>query len=442
MKDILVLLVLLSGFTTKVCSQPYHADADGNCLNSETEYLLEGTDLCCQKCPPGQKMKHECSETNKTVCEECPRRQYMENWNYAPNCATCARCKIAKGLQEAQSCSSSSRSRCVCQPGKYCNMGFDGKYCTSYCSNYKTCRAGWGLHSPGTGNANVMCERCLNGTFSDTVSSVDHCQPHTNCYGRVVVKKGDAISDTMCEPPNANTQSQTSTKNPPTEMLFTTATEVMSTLLLLVTSETTRGPPDSTLSLSPSAPGDVFDYSTKPPTTSSAPDSTLDSMVPAVLAGVIGLLVFIAIILLFLCKPRWKKVFNPDAARFPPGVDANGNCESGDKIDKGYLRENQRLITLISDMEPVRPQASVPPQSSSQPTSPQVISPLTTNPIVNITVNIGNGSCGTPNGTHIESQLQFRDEEELLSIPQQEAGKESLMSVQENESYTHEESPA
>lgn len=94
-----------------------------------------------------------------------------------------------------------------------------------------------------------------------------------SCYGRVVVKKGDATSDTMCEPPNANTQSQTSTKNPPTEMLFTTATEVMSTLL--VTSETTRGPPDSTLSLSPSASGDVFIYSTNPPPTSSAPDSTL-----------------------------------------------------------------------------------------------------------------------------------------------------------------------
>ncbi|KAJ4927576.1 hypothetical protein JOQ06_015301 [Pogonophryne albipinna] len=278
MKEILVLLVLLSGFTTKVCSQPYHADTDGNCLNSETEYLLEGTDLCCQKCPPGQKRKQKCSETNKTVCEECPTRQYMENWNYAPNCATCLKCKI------------------------------------------------------GTGNSNVRCERCPNGTFSDTVSSVDHCQPHTNCYGRVVVKKGDATSDRM--------------------------------------------------------------------------------------------------------------FFNPDAARFPPGVDANGNCESGDKINKGYLRETHPLMTLISDMESVRPQASVPPQSSSQPTSPQVISPLTTIPVVNITVNIGHGSCGTPNGTHIESQLQFRDEEELLSIPQQEAGKESLMSVQEDESYTHEESPA
>ncbi|KAK5934157.1 hypothetical protein CgunFtcFv8_014576 [Champsocephalus gunnari] len=287
----------------------------------------------------------------------------------------------------------------------------------------------------GTGDSNVRCERCPNGTFSDTVSSVDHCQPHTNCYGRVVVKKGDATSDRMCEPPNANTLSQTSTKNPPTEMLFTTATEVMSTLL--VTSETTRVKKDSTLSLSPSASGDVFIYSTNPPPTSSAPDSTLDSMVPAVLASVIGLLVFIAIILLFLCKPRWKK----DAARFPPGVDANGNCESGDKINKGYLRETQPLMTLISDMESVRPQASVPPQSSSQPTSPQVISPLTTIPIVNITVNIGHGSCGTPNGTHIESQLQFRDEEELLSIPQQEAGKESLMSVQEDESYIHEELP-
>ncbi|XP_063766539.1 tumor necrosis factor receptor superfamily member 1B isoform X1 [Eleginops maclovinus] len=429
MKEILVLLVLLTAQTTKVCSQPYHADADGKCLNSTTEYLLDGSNLCCKKCHPGQRVVQECTETTESVCRECPTNQYMESWNYFLNCFSCPKCKISKGLQEAQRCSSTSRSRCGCQPGKYCIMEIGGKHCKE-CENYSSCKAGYGVSSPGTGNSNVKCERCPNGTFSDKVLHLEPCQPHTNCYGRVIVKKGDATSDTVCGSPDANMQSPTPTKNPPTEMLFTTTTTTTTTTrpataemsTVIVTSTTPQGPPDYTLSLSPSVSKKVFNYSTKPP--------TLDSLLPAVIASVIGLLFFMAVILLVLCKQHWKK----DAAICHPEVDANGNCEMGDKINQGYLRETQPLMTLIPNMESFSPQSSVPTQSSSQPTSPQDIRPLTTNPVVNITVHIGNGSCGTPTGMPIESKLQLREEEELLSIPQQEAGKQSLMSVQESKS--------
>lgn len=95
-------------------------------------------------------------------------------------------------------------------------------------------------------------------------------------------------------------------------------------------------------------------------------------------------------------------------------------------------------MALLSNVEPVTPQPSVQTQSSSQPTSPQIISPVTTSPHVNvnITFHIGNGTCGTPSvlPTDLmqgESKLPFGEEEESFSIPQQEAGKQSLMSVQE-----------
>ncbi|XP_029286487.1 tumor necrosis factor receptor superfamily member 1B isoform X2 [Cottoperca gobio] len=490
MKGILVLLVLLNVQTTKVCSQPYHADSDGNCLNRTTEYLLEGSGLCCKKCHPGQRLIQECSETNDTVCEQCPTRQYMEKWNYAKNCFSCTKCRTNKGLQDAKNCSSTARSRCECKPRMYCIMEFDDPYCSA-CSRYTQCRAGYGVSLPGY--SNVKCEQCPDGTFSD-VYSMDPCRPHTNCHGRTVVRKGDATSDTMCELEvfKSTLQPQTSTKEPRAEMVFTSASEGMSTVSATSNTKTPRGPTDSTLSFSPSVPEIVLTHLTKPPPPSIAFDSTL-----AVVIAVVTVILCIAIILLILYKQVWKK----DAKRFHPKVDANGNCESGDKINPGYLGETQLTsiikslpeqqcllqngqacsdhsqcnnntetltrtdgyssqesigplqsnlalhnldsalsepMTLKSNTEPVTPHPSVPTQSSSQPTSPQVISPVTTNPHYNvsITVNIGDGACTIPSGTSTDTKLRFGEEEESFSIPQQEAGKESLMSVQESESYS------
>ncbi|XP_034724983.1 tumor necrosis factor receptor superfamily member 1B isoform X1 [Etheostoma cragini] len=491
MKDILVLLVLLNAKTTKVCSQPYKADSDGNCLNSTTEYLLDGSELCCKKCPPGQRLKQKCSETTETVCEPCSTDQYMENWNYAPNCFSCTKCKTNAGLQIGQSCSSTTMSRCVCQPGMYCHMGFDDPYC-SLCRRYSACKTGDGVSVPGTKNLDVICERCPNGTFSDSRSSTDPCRPHTNCHGRAVVVKGDATSDTVCEP-----EPQTSTKEPHAEIVFTTSNTVMSTVLATSDSKAPRGPTYSTLSISLSVSEPVFNYSTKNPPPSTVSDSTL----AAVIAGVLLFILFIAIILLVLYKSVWKK----DAARFHPKVDANGNCEGGDKINQGYLVETQLTSftetsteqqcllqngkacsghsqycnntetlaqtdgcrsqnsigplqstvalhnphsalseprPLLSNSEPATPQPSVTTQSSSQPTSPQVLSPVTTSPHVNVNITFNiNGSCGTPSVTptdliHVDSKLPFGEEDRSFSIPQQEAGKQSLMSVQESESYS------
>lgn len=99
-------------------------------------------------------------------------------------------------------------------------------------------------------------------------------------------------------------------------------------------------------------------------------------------------------------------------------------------------------MTLLPSTEPVPPQTSIPTQSSSQPTSPQIVSPMTTSPHVNvnITFHIGNGSGRTPSVmptdlVQVDSQLPFGEAEESFSIPQQEAGKQSMMAVQESASY-------
>lgn len=98
-------------------------------------------------------------------------------------------------------------------------------------------------------------------------------------------------------------------------------------------------------------------------------------------------------------------------------------------------------MTLLSNTEPVSPQASVPTQGSSQPTSPQIISPVTNSPHVNvnITLHIGNGSGGTGSPSfkptdlsQAECKLPFGKEEESVRTPQQEAGDPSKTSVLES----------
>lgn len=128
------------------------------------------------------------------------------------------------------------------------------------------------------------------------------------------------------------------------------------------------------------------------------------------------------------------------------------SCESNAPLQSTFALQGPHSalsepMTLISSAEPVSPvstPSSFPAQSSSQPSSPQIVSPVTSPQVnVNITFHIGNGSARTPSVmpmdlVQADSQLPF-GEEESFSIPQQEAGKQSLMSVQESVTL-HEES--
>ncbi|XP_062260544.1 tumor necrosis factor receptor superfamily member 1B isoform X2 [Platichthys flesus] len=335
--------------------------------------------------------------------------------------------------------------------------------------------------------SDVKCERCPTGMFSDTRSLTDPCRPHTDCHGKAVVKQGNTSSNTLCEEGVVNPKlPQDTTKGYQPGTLFSTAGTIRSTVLAIS---------DPTLSVSATVSNEVFNHST----TSQQPYKPPGISLAAVISGVIGiLLLFIIIILVFLCKAVRCK----DAEKFYPKVDANGNCESEKQITESYLEETQLMcfkvtcpeqqslldkagacsdysqssnctytltgtdgggshdsinplqstlalnnsypavsepLTLMSNTEPVTPQPSVPSESSSQPTSPQIISPLTANPQfnVNITFHIGNGSCGTTSviPTHLtesDSHLPYGEEEESFSIPQQEDGKHSLRPVQVN----------
>ncbi|XP_029358182.1 tumor necrosis factor receptor superfamily member 1B [Echeneis naucrates] len=470
MKEILV-LVLLIGQSSEVFSRPYKVDSGGKCNTNGSEYLTEESNLCCKKCRPGERLIQECTETTDSVCEPCEQGQYIESWNFAQNCFSCEKCKSRNGLEYAQNCTSTMRAKCRCKAGMYCTMGLEDQYCTE-CRKYTLCKAGFGVSISGTRKSDVKCERCPGGTFSNTISYTDHCKPHTICQGNAV-RKGNATSDTVCDAQGVTTAKlQKTTK----EHVFTTASTMSSTGLK---------PSNTTLPKN-------FTQSTKHQPPPTVPDIAL----AASTAGVIGF-IFLIIVIIVVCL--YKHVWKKETAKFPVKVDANGNCESGDQINHGYAGETQLTLmtvyspeqqcllgkgdvccdhsqssnntetltrtdgssnhessghlnstvdlnnsysalsepmSLISNVEPAAPQPSVPSNYSSQPTSPPIISPHVN---VNITLNIGNGSCGMPsvvprNLMEADCEIPFGEEEKSFSFPQQEHGKESLMPVQDSAS--------
>ncbi|XP_061641949.1 tumor necrosis factor receptor superfamily member 1B [Phyllopteryx taeniolatus] len=429
MKDILVLLVmLLDVHTFKVLSLPYHAESNTKCKNPDREYLLEALGLCCKKCPPGMRLTRECNRTSESVCEPCEREQYMESWNYVPNCFPCAKCKAYKGLQFAHNCSSTAMSKCACRLGMYCIMESDEKHCTG-CQHYTSCKAGYGVSVPGTAYSNVKCKQCRNGTFSDTSSSKEPCRPHTNCHGRPVLRQGTSTSDTFCKPGPLQTSghpNRTTTMSP-LSVVSGTVDSFLGPVVL-------EGSSSSSLTKSPKADGEL----------GAIPLAAVASIVATVVFFVI-----VAIFLLVLYKTTWTK----GTANLHPKDAPNENFESGNEfetlrtsfaaISPGEQRRllqstegscdsshcgggtrsshsSQESIGAVQSTLALRHPQDSPPGSGVYSCS---VCPVSAGPHVNVTItfNIGDGGSPSPPG---DSELHVGQEEESFRMPKQEAGKE------------------
>nr|XP_061814062.1 tumor necrosis factor receptor superfamily member 1B-like [Nerophis lumbriciformis] len=403
MKDAL-LVMLLDVYIIKVSSLPYHVDSNTKCNNTNQEYLLEALGLCCKKCPPGWRLSHECDQTSETVCERCEPDQYMESWNYAPNCFPCAKCKPNKGLQFAQACSPIAMSKCSCQPGMYCIMESDEQHCTA-CLQHKSCKAGFGVSVPGTAHSNVKCKQCLNGTFSNTSSATEPCRPHTNCHERPVLREGTSTMDTLCKGATMT----------PTSMVTGTENPLLGPAVL--------GGSPSWLTKSPGADDDKV----------------------AAVASIVGTVMFfiiVAVILLVLYKTSRSK----GAANLHPKDTLSGSLESGNELktlrtsltdvspgeecrllkstegscDSGLGGGDTRSFRSSQNSFETPPSTLALPQQQPLPSGTDIHS-CVPHISVNITFNIGDGGSHSPLQ---DLELSFREEQESISIPKQEAGKE------------------
>uniref|UniRef100_A0A3B3XE98 TNFR-Cys domain-containing protein n=1 Tax=Poecilia mexicana TaxID=48701 RepID=A0A3B3XE98_9TELE len=406
MKDILVLLLL-------VRSLPYQPDSNGNCRDLTKEYLHDDINLCCKKCPPGQRLKQECSRSSDTVCEPCGPEQYIETWNYTPNCLSCTKCKAKNGLENNQTCTPTTNAKCVCKRGTFCDLGFDDPYCT-YCRSYTVCKPGSRVSVPGkcTLNSNVKCEKC----------PTNPCPPRTTAQ---TVTTTVTVNATTPRGPQQTTQQ-------PVRPLLTMRPK----------SSKTEQPISEMVSCVRHACDDIKTLTRDLFRHQNGHSNFGDSQM----------------ILFKRTAPEQMCLLEKGEVASDQSV-SSSDTENSTRADGFSSHESLRPLqptlgldnpasllseplTLQSVTDPVAPQRSISTQSSSQPTSPQIVSPVTNSPHVNvnITLHIGNGSCGTPSFqptdvNQAEHQLPFGQEEESVSSPQQEAGKLSFMSVEESPSY-------
>ncbi|CAL8338841.1 unnamed protein product [Lota lota] len=320
--------VLLSATTYQIDSLlPYKPASSQKCHNPEREYSMTMSDWCCSRCPPGSMLKVNCNETADSVCEPCPSGQYTDKWNYKTCCLSCHKCEEDKGLQYLQNCTTSTRPKCVCQPGMYCALGFEDPECKE-CNKYSLCKLGFGVSKQRTAESNVKCSRCPDGTFSDVVSHTETCKPHTRCQ-KAVVEQGNATSDTVCDPatPVYSTTPQSPTTETQSNVVYTTAsTVVYTTSSLLKTSIPTKT--DSTLT-----PIQSSHPATKPPA------STNVKLVTVVAPSVIISCVLLIIILVVLWQ---SKIINRRGSQKRDLLtDTNGNSKMVEGIHHKYASDTQ-----------------------------------------------------------------------------------------------------
>ncbi|KAM6994558.1 tumor necrosis factor receptor superfamily member 6B-like [Tautogolabrus adspersus] len=141
-------------------------------------------------CPPGTHMSAHCTTTTPTKCVPCRKDHFTEMWNYLPRCLYCSTFCL-DNMEEERQCTEVSDRVCRCKEGYYWRYDF--------CVRHSECGPGHGVHTKGTINKNTICERCEEGTFSNSSSALEPCINHKTCAsGQIVFMPGTMYYDTVC----------------------------------------------------------------------------------------------------------------------------------------------------------------------------------------------------------------------------------------------------
>ncbi|XP_077787078.1 tumor necrosis factor receptor superfamily member 4 [Podarcis muralis] len=95
---------------------------------AQNEYPLWNS-KCCRKCPAGKELAKRCTVSTDSTCEPCDHGYYNEGYTES-RCKRCTTCSKDKGLQEKESCKTTSNTVCTCLPGHFPASGnFGEKIC-------------------------------------------------------------------------------------------------------------------------------------------------------------------------------------------------------------------------------------------------------------------------------------------------------------------------
>ncbi|XP_047425591.1 tumor necrosis factor receptor superfamily member 5-like isoform X1 [Mugil cephalus] len=164
------------------------------------EYQIDNK--CCPMCPPGNRVKIDCTEFRNASCLPCTSETYMDKATKRTLCFPCTNCDAGCGLKVKRSCTTTSDT--VCEP-------LEGFFCTDLIKDqceaaqkHKDCDPGQYIKEKGTSSSDTVCSDCSDGTFSD--GTLTSCHQHTQCESMNLQLKtaGTKSADSVCEEKTSN----------------------------------------------------------------------------------------------------------------------------------------------------------------------------------------------------------------------------------------------
>ncbi|XP_022617406.1 tumor necrosis factor receptor superfamily member 14-like [Seriola dumerili] len=167
----------------------------GNTLTCHPAEYRTGNE-CCPMCPPGNRVKTDCTEFRSTSCLPCLEGTFVNQPTGLKQCFPCTNCDPGSGLKIKRSCTTTSDAVCEAQEGFYCT-DFTKNSCVA-AEKHTRCQPGQYISQTGTASKDTVCSDCRDGTFSD--GTFTSCQPHTQCESEnlQLIKPGTAASDAEC----------------------------------------------------------------------------------------------------------------------------------------------------------------------------------------------------------------------------------------------------
>nr|XP_004555664.3 tumor necrosis factor receptor superfamily member 14 [Maylandia zebra]XP_012775713.2 tumor necrosis factor receptor superfamily member 14 [Maylandia zebra] len=165
-----------------------------------TMYQAQG--LCCSKCPAGNRVKTDCTETAHTSCVACEDGTHMDKPSGLKQCTHCTICDLNLNVKKKRACTTTSDTICEPRDGFYC-VDYDGVHCVE-AQEHKPCNPGEYISQAGTAFRDTECSVCSYGTFSD--GTLKFCRPHRPCesLNLKLIRPGNATTDAQCEEQDEN----------------------------------------------------------------------------------------------------------------------------------------------------------------------------------------------------------------------------------------------
>ncbi|KAL3970057.1 la-related protein 4 [Sarotherodon galilaeus] len=164
--------------------------------------MYQAQDLCCPKCPAGNRVKTDCTKTANTSCVACEGGTHMDKPSGLKQCIHCTICHSRLKLKKKRACTTTSDT--ICEP-------WDGFYCVDYAGvqcemthEHKRCNPGEYISQAGTAFRDTECSECSYGTFSD--GTLKFCRPHRPCesLNLKLIRPGNATTDAQCDEQDEN----------------------------------------------------------------------------------------------------------------------------------------------------------------------------------------------------------------------------------------------